>query len=264
MVYVLLPAPTSTGSEAAGAAPLMSAVSPAVERVPQGWLRRGRTWVGVAAVALLVGFVVTALNPPKPSADDRAFDRLSHTALPAGDQPPDPCALLTTADIQMTLDGVTLESPGNHARAALATGVTGQRNCFWESADRNGGLLSLSVITARSAQAAHAAQNEASGRSGGYVIPLSGMVMGPEAAKVAGGVVRKGSITWQHVPGLGRVTVLSVNTKDAAGGPYVAIDSEDGVAYFRLSELGFPPKLQRASTLALAKLVSARLAAADH
>ena len=95
-------------------------------------------------------------------------------------------------------------------------------------------------------------------------MPLSGMVMAPVAATVPGGVVRKGSATWRHVPGLGRVTVLSVNTKDAAGGTFVSVDSEDGVAYFRLSELGFPPNLQRASTLALAKLVSARLAAADH
>lgn len=233
---------------------------------PHGPRRRGRggrIWFGVAAVALLIGLIVTALNGSKPTAEDRSFDRLYDTALPADVQPPDPCKLLTGADVHASLGGPPIEAASSSQTSNLADAANGQRSCFW-SAGSDDALVSLRVITAQSESAAHRAMQHVEGMKEFPPLPLRSKVTATAPELRPGQVLRKGPLTWQMLSDLGHTAVLFENAEAEGGGTFVMVSSEDGVAYFTLSASGFPPTTQRAGLLALAREVSTRLAGMDH
>jgi hypothetical protein len=252
------------------AAATQTPVGTLVPHEPQAtpnWMRRGRTWVGVAAVALLIGLVVTTLHSSKSTADDRAFDRLRHTVLAANAQPPDPCTLLTDAEVHASLGGPPIDATPGSQRSGLATAAYGMRACFWSSGMKDG-LVSLLVITARSQRASDSAMFKPTVDEQATAVSLRDLVAatwpGLRSDLRPGQVVRKASHIWEVIPDLGQTGVLFVNTEAAGGGTFVEVSSEDGVAYFQLSVSGFPPVSERSGALALARKVSARLTEADH
>lgn len=235
----------------------------AVPRGPGRRWRAGRIWFGLAALALLIGLVVTASNQPKPSAEDRAFDRLYDTILPADVQPPDPCKLLTDAEIHANLGGPPIEPASGPRTSDLATAGSSQRACFWFTG-ASGPVVSLTVSTARSEQAADRARRNAMGIRHAPSFPLSNRVTALAPELRPGQVLQKGPITWQLLPDLGHTALLTESAEATGDETFTKISSEDGVTYFNLTASGFPPATQRAGLLALAREVNTRLAEWEH
>ena len=102
-----------------------------------------RSAVGLTLVVLI------CIGCGSSSAVDRRFAQLDHTTLATVDQPPDPCGLLTTSEINAAFD-VAAKPPHPSPAATAASDI---RACFW-FVERPSGLFHLYAITAASHHAA--------------------------------------------------------------------------------------------------------------
>jgi hypothetical protein len=70
--------------------------------------------------------------------------------LPSSVQPPNPCELLSTAEVASAFDPVSDGGPGS-----IATATNDQRNCWWFPVAKDGVGVTLGIRTDAAASAAH-------------------------------------------------------------------------------------------------------------
>jgi len=85
--------------------------------------------------------ITTTVPPPQP--------------LPSGSQSPNPCHLLTAAEVAATI-GAVVDEP---ASSRLATDADAGRGCWWQVTGRNAGVT-LVVLTAKALAAARAIEKQ--------------------------------------------------------------------------------------------------------
>jgi hypothetical protein len=176
--------------------------------------------VGIVAVVAILGFYLVA-SPPAPAVVRAPVAPPTGRALPATDQPPDPCSLLNIREVAFAFGvGLTTE------RSNLAMADGAGRQCSWSTSTVPSTTVSLVIVTAASAHASRGVTIDESyaGASGGLTDEQDLPGLG-EAARYSPGrrvLYVKLPTAWFSLTATGGVTAAKLQSALLGSGRTVA------------------------------------------